>query len=39
VLSERQQTILGSVVERYVADGKPVGSRAIAGRPQLDWSS
>jgi heat-inducible transcriptional repressor len=39
VLSERQQTILGRVVERYVADGTPVGSRAIAGRPQVDWSS
>jgi heat-inducible transcriptional repressor len=39
VLSERQQTILGCVIERYVADGNPVGSRAIAGRPQVDWSS
>jgi heat-inducible transcriptional repressor len=39
VLSERQQTILGCVIERYVAEGKPVGSRAIAGRPELDWSS
>ena len=30
VLSERQQPILGLVVERYVDDGRPVGSRALA---------
>ena len=39
MLSERQQTILGCVIERYVALGKPIGSRAIAGRARIDWSS
>ena len=38
VLSERQRTVLGAVVDGYVEDGKPVGSRAIAGRPGVEWS-
>jgi heat-inducible transcriptional repressor len=38
VLSERQQAILEMVVERYVADGRPVGSKAIAIRPEVEWS-
>jgi heat-inducible transcriptional repressor len=39
VLSERQSKILGLVVERYVDDGRPVGSRALANRSDIDWSS
>jgi heat-inducible transcriptional repressor len=39
VLSERQSKILGLVVKRYVDDGRPVGSRALANRPDIDWSS
>jgi heat-inducible transcriptional repressor len=27
------------VVERYVDDGRPVGSRALATRPDIDWSA
>ena len=39
VLSERQSQILRRVVERYVDDGRPVGSRALANRADIDWSS
>ncbi len=38
MLSERQREILGVVVGSYVEEGRPVGSRAIAGRPQIEWS-
>src|SRR5215470_3266174 len=39
VLSERQGKILRLVVERYVDDGRPVGSRALANRADIDWSA
>jgi heat-inducible transcriptional repressor len=39
VLSERQREILRLVVERYVDDGRPVGSRAIATRSEVEWSA
>jgi heat-inducible transcriptional repressor len=39
VLSKRQGQILRRVVERYVDDGRPVGSRALANRPDIDWSA
>jgi heat-inducible transcriptional repressor len=39
VLTDRQKTVLGAVVDGYVQDGKPVGSRVIAGRPGIEWSS
>jgi heat-inducible transcriptional repressor len=39
VLTERQRTVLGAVVDGYVEEGKPVGSRAIAGRRGIEWSS
>ena len=38
MLSERQQTILGAVVEGYVDVGRPVGSRAIASHAEVRWS-
>ena len=38
MLSERQRTILGAVVGRYVRDGRPVGSRVIA-EAGLEWSA
>ena len=38
MLTERQRAILGVVIEGYVEDGHPVGSRAIAARPQIEWS-
>jgi heat-inducible transcriptional repressor len=39
VLSERQSQILKQVVERYVDDGRPVGSRALANRSDIGWSA
>jgi heat-inducible transcriptional repressor len=39
VLSERQSQILKLLVERYVDDGRPVGSRALANRTDIDWSA
>jgi heat-inducible transcriptional repressor len=39
VLNERQSQILRRVVERYVDDGRPVGSRALANRPDIGWSA
>jgi heat-inducible transcriptional repressor len=39
VLTERQGKILGLVVEGYVDNGRPVGSRALANRSDIDWSS
>ncbi len=37
-LSERAQTILKRIVESYVRDGQPVGSRALAKAEGLDLS-
>jgi heat-inducible transcriptional repressor len=39
MLSERQQHILRHVVDAYLRDGRPVGSRAIASRDDVEWSS
>ena len=39
MLTERQSQILELVVERYVDDGRPVGSRALANRSDIDWSA
>src|SRR3954471_7117499 len=39
VLSERQSQILRLLVERYVDDGRPVGSSALANRSDMDWSA
>ncbi|MGZ5324424.1 MAG: heat-inducible transcriptional repressor HrcA [Solirubrobacterales bacterium] len=38
MLSERQQAILGLLVESYVDGGSPVGSKALATRPEIGWS-
>ena len=38
-LSERQRSILKTVVEEYVASGQPVGSKTLAGRGGLGVSS
>ena len=37
-LSKRQRAILGAVVQRFVEDGSPVGSKALADRASLEWS-
>jgi heat-inducible transcriptional repressor len=38
VLSERQKSILDAVVQDYLQDGRPVGSRSIAGERGVRWS-
>jgi heat-inducible transcriptional repressor len=38
MLSERQQQILQLAVDAYLRDGRPVGSQAIAGRDEIEWS-
>ena len=37
-LNERAQTLLKALVERYIADGQPVGSRALSRVSGLDLS-
>lgn len=39
MLTQRQETILGLVVERYLETGRPVGSKALASTPGLDCSA
>ena len=39
MLSDRQQRILGLIAEEYLRTGKPVGSKAIAARHGVEWSS
>ncbi len=38
MLSERQQLILNLLVDAYLESGKPVGSKAIAERADIEWS-
>ena len=38
-LKPRQETILRTVVEEYIASGAPVGSRHLAGREGIDFAS
>src|SRR5271156_1772057 len=38
VLNERAQTLLKALVERYIADGQPVGSRALSKLSGIDLS-
>lgn len=38
ILNERAQTLLKALVERYIADGQPVGSRALSRMSGLDLS-
>src|SRR5512141_2805538 len=37
-LNERAQTLLKALVERYITDGQPVGSRALSRVSGLDLS-
>ena len=37
-LNERAQLLLKTLVERYIADGQPVGSRALSKFSGLDLS-
>ena len=38
-LSERQQRILLVVAEEYLRTGKPIGSKAIAERDDVEWGA
>src|ERR1700730_10420670 len=38
MLGERAQTLLKALVERYIAEGQPVGSRALSKISGLDLS-
>jgi heat-inducible transcriptional repressor len=38
VLGERAQLLLKMLVERYISDGQPVGSRALSRLSGLDLS-
>lgn len=38
MLSPRQETILGKVIDAYAATGQPVGSKALAADPELGFS-
>src|ERR1700761_2550846 len=37
-LDQRAQTLLKTLIERYIADGQPVGSRALSRYSGLDLS-
>src|SRR5690349_16986027 len=37
MLSPRQQLILKLVVDSYLGSGTPVGSKAVAERPEVEW--
>lgn len=37
MLSERQELILQLVVDAYLASAKPVGSKEVAERPEVEW--
>lgn len=39
VLSERQQLILRLVIDAYLASGRPVASKPIAEREEVEWGS
>jgi heat-inducible transcriptional repressor len=39
VLSQRQELILRLVVEGYLEAGRPVPSKEVAGRPEVEWGS
>jgi heat-inducible transcriptional repressor len=39
MLSPRQELILRLVVDAYLGSAKPVGSKEIAGRPEVEWGA
>jgi heat-inducible transcriptional repressor len=38
MLTDRQKAVLGVVIDGYVRDGRPVGSKLIASRSEIRWS-
>ena len=39
MLTERQEEILRCVVDAHLDSGKPVGSKALAGRKDIEWGA
>ncbi len=39
MLSERQRRVLGIVIDAHLETGRPVGSRAVASRQDVEWSA
>ena len=39
VLTNRQKLILKAIIESYVSDGVPIGSKALTDKPYLNFSS
>ena len=39
MISERQKLVLTAIVEEYVRNNEPVGSRTLSKRPELQFSS
>lgn len=39
MLDDRSKTLLKTLIERYIADGQPVGSRALSRLSGLDLSA
>lgn len=39
MLSDRQKLILKAIIEEYVNNNEPVGSKALTEKPYLDFSS
>ena len=37
MLSPRQELVLRRVVDAYLESGRPIGSKAIAGEPDMEW--
>ena len=37
MLTERQELVLRLVVDAYLKSGKPVGSKAVAEQPEIEW--
>lgn len=37
-LTPRAEILLKALIERYILDGEPVGSRTLSRQPGLDWS-
>jgi heat-inducible transcriptional repressor len=39
MLTQRQEEILRLVVDAHLESGRPVGSKAVAARPEVEWAS
>jgi len=39
MLTERQEEVLRLIVDAHLETGRPVGSRAVSDRPEVEWSA